>query len=94
MIFQKITGLVSHPLGTPLTDYYSVSEEEMDLLIKWLGSESAKLVRKIRAVHVGHPSLSLCKVWERLEECFGSPEVIEKSFINRLENFQKINNKV
>lgn len=62
------------------------ANEEMDLLIKWLGSESAKHVRRIRAVHVGNLSLSLHKAWEHLEECFGSPEVIEKSLFDTLEN--------
>ena len=55
------------------------ANKEMDLLIKWLGCDSAKHVRRIRAVHVARPTLGLHKAWERLEECFGSSEAIEKS---------------
>ncbi|XP_022522966.2 uncharacterized protein LOC111191682 [Astyanax mexicanus] len=66
------------------------ASEELDLLIKWLGRESAQHVRRIRAVHVGNPSTGLTKAWERLEECFGSPEIIEKSLFERLINFPKV----
>ena len=74
--------------GLNLTD-----SEEMDLLVKWLGAESATQVKRIRAVNVHHPQNGLKMAWDRLNECYGSPEVIENSLFQRLENFPKITNK-
>ncbi len=31
--------------------------------------------------------------WERLEDCFGSPEIIEKSLFDRIDSFPKIGNR-
>ncbi len=67
--------------------------EEMDLLVKWLGAESAEHVRRIRAVHVHCPERGLKMVWNRLDEAYGSPEVIENSLFQRVDNFPKISNK-
>ncbi|KAG7482904.1 hypothetical protein JOB18_033440 [Solea senegalensis] len=67
--------------------------EELDLLTKWLGRESTEHVRRIRSVHVANPALGLQLVWERLEESYGSPEVIERALFVRLENFPKFSNK-
>ncbi|KAK0152820.1 hypothetical protein N1851_005646 [Merluccius polli] len=74
--------------GLNLTD-----SEEMDLLVKWLGTESAEHARKIRAVHVHHPQRGLKMVWDRLDECYGLPEVIENSLFKRLDSFPKISNR-
>ena len=51
--------------------------EEIDLLAKWLRSESSDHVKRIRAVNVNQPERGLRLVWNRLEECYGSPEVID-----------------
>lgn len=67
--------------------------EEMDLLAKWLGSESSDHVKRIRAVNVNQPERGLRMVWNRLEECYGSPEVIESALFKRLDVFPKISNK-
>lgn len=69
------------------------ASEELDLLTKWLGNESSKHAIRIRSVHINNPSLGLVKVWERLQECYGSPEAIEKALFDRLEHFPKITNK-
>ncbi|KAI3358292.1 hypothetical protein L3Q82_014670, partial [Scortum barcoo] len=69
------------------------ASEELDLLTKWLGRESSEHVRRIRSVHVATPAVGLQLVWERLEECYGSPEVIERALFERLENFPKVSNK-
>ena len=74
--------------GLKLTD-----SEEMDLLLKWLGTESAAQVRRIRAVHIHYPERGLKMAWDRLDECYGSPEVIENSLFRRLDGFPKISNK-
>ncbi|XP_058881751.1 uncharacterized protein LOC131737334 [Acipenser ruthenus] len=69
------------------------ASEELDLLTKWLGPQSSEHVKRIRAVHVSQPAAGLKMAWERLEECYGSPEVIEKALFEKLEKFPKISNK-
>ncbi|KAF7705473.1 hypothetical protein HF521_020759, partial [Silurus meridionalis] len=41
--------------------------EEMDLLLKWLGKESAEHIEQIRAIHINRPEAGLAMAWERLE---------------------------
>ncbi|KAK3507778.1 hypothetical protein QTP70_000334 [Hemibagrus guttatus] len=41
----------------------------------------------------GNPDTGLRKAWERLEDCYGSPEIIEKSLFDRVDSFPKISNK-
>ncbi len=67
--------------------------EEMDLLVKWLGNESAGHARRIRAVNVNQPERGLRMVWERLEHCYSSPEAIESALFKRLDTFPRISNK-
>ncbi|XP_066448142.1 uncharacterized protein [Eleutherodactylus coqui] len=70
----------------------SVSEE-VDLLVKWLGNESAEHAKRIRDININYPSRGLKMIWERLEECYGSPEVVENALFKRIEDFPKIPNK-
>ena len=51
--------------------------EEIDLLVKWLGPESSKQVASIKIASASCPSEGLRKAWERLDERYGSPEMIE-----------------
>ncbi|XP_060761029.1 uncharacterized protein LOC132870982 [Neoarius graeffei] len=67
--------------------------EEMDLLIRWLGPESAAHARRIRSVNVRDQAAGLWLVWERLEEMYGSPEAIEGALFTKLDQFPKISNK-
>ena len=67
--------------------------EEMDLLLKWLGKESAEHVEQIRAVHINHPEVGVARIWERLEQRFGSAEVIEDALFKRLDSYPKITNR-
>ncbi|XP_067306911.1 uncharacterized protein [Pseudorasbora parva] len=69
------------------------STEMLDLLIKWLGPESVKHIRRIRSVHVGNPDVALRKAWDRLQECYAAPEVMEKSLFKRLDEFPRISTK-
>lgn len=64
--------------------------EEINLLIKWLGPEQA---RRVKAVNIYHQSAGLDMIWVRLEECYGSPEAIERSLFSRIENFPKLSSK-
>lgn len=67
--------------------------EELDLLTKWLGPESSTHAKRIRSVHVTSPAKAVQVVWQRLEDCYGSPEVIEYALLKRLEDFPRITNK-
>lgn len=67
--------------------------EELDLLVKWLGAESAEHAKRIRSVHVLNPAAGLSTVWQRLEDCYGTPEVIEHALLKKLEDFPKLTNK-
>lgn len=68
-------------------------QEELNLLVKWLGPESSAQAKRIRSVHVNNPRAGVCMVWERLEETYGSPEVIEGALLNKLDTFPAISNK-
>ncbi|KAI4879019.1 hypothetical protein NFI96_009718 [Prochilodus magdalenae] len=72
---------------------YLTASEELDLLIKWLGSPSSNHVMRIRAVYSTNPTVGLHKAWERLEECYGSPEVIERALLERVDNFPNVSQK-
>ncbi|XP_024118967.1 uncharacterized protein LOC112140289 [Oryzias melastigma] len=65
--------------------------QQLDLMIKWLGKESREYVKRIRGVYANNPAAALTKAWERLEECYGAPEVIERSLFERLETFPYLN---
>lgn len=51
--------------------------DEIDLLVKFTGSISQKYVLSLRAAHTKRPALGLVQIWERLEERYGSPEMID-----------------
>ena len=67
--------------------------EELDLLTKWLGKESSNHVRRMRQVHVNNPGAALRKAWDRLSECYASPEVIENALFKKLDMFPRISSK-
>lgn len=69
------------------------AREELDLLTKWLGAESSEQVKRIRAVHVLNPAAGVAMVWQRLEECYGTPEVIEDALFKKIESFPRLTNK-
>lgn len=63
------------------------------MLSKWLGDESSQHAKCLRAAHINNPSFGFAKVWERLQECYGSPEALEKALFDKLERFPRITNK-
>ncbi|XP_042281759.1 uncharacterized protein LOC121906755 [Thunnus maccoyii] len=67
--------------------------EELDLMIKWLGRESSNHVKRIRSVHITNPVTALKKAWDRLQECYAAPEMIERSLFDRLGNFPRVSAK-
>lgn len=64
--------------------------EELDLLTKWLGPESAEHAQRIRSAHINHPAIGLSRIWERLEQCYGSAEAIESALLNKTDCFPRI----
>ncbi|XP_041417427.1 uncharacterized protein LOC121393319 [Xenopus laevis] len=76
-----------------IADLNLTAKEELDLLIKWLGPESADRVKRLRAVHVDYPDAGLAAAWGRLEQTYGSSEAIESALFKRLQSFPKITNK-
>lgn len=69
------------------------AREELDLLCKWLGPKSSEHAKSIRAVHIHDAAAGVRMVWERLEDCYGSPEAIENALLKKLEDFPKIANR-
>jgi hypothetical protein len=64
--------------------------EELDLLIKWLGPDSARQAESIKAASSADPIGGLRKIWDRLDTRYGSPELIEECLRRKLENFPKL----
>ncbi|XP_028822925.1 uncharacterized protein LOC114778148, partial [Denticeps clupeoides] len=67
--------------------------EELDLLVKWLSKESGDHVRRLRSAYATNPTMALRKAWERLQECYAAPEIIEKSLFDRLSSFPRVSSK-
>lgn len=76
-----------------IKDLNITDQEEIDLMIKWLGVESAQQAKGIRSVHVFNPTAALNLLWQRLEESYGSPEVVENALLKKIEYFPKLNNR-
>lgn len=62
-------------------DLSLTAREELDLLTKWLGPKSSVQAKRLRSVHAHNPVAGVHMLWRRLEECFGSPEVIENALL-------------
>ena len=75
-------------------DELQVSDsEQIDLLIKWLGPESTKHAMSIRASNANNPTRGLQRLWQRLDERYGAPEMLEASLTSKLVNFPTLTNK-
>lgn len=67
--------------------------EKLDLLCKWLGPSSSEQARRIRVVHIQNPRAGLRMVWQRLEDIYGSAEVIENALLRKVEQFPRISSR-
>ena len=67
--------------------------EEMDLLVKWLGPSSSKFARSICAANANDPYRGLQSIWERLDERYGRPEMVESALKKKLSAFPQLTNK-
>jgi hypothetical protein len=66
---------------------------ETDLLLKWSGPESQRHVQSIKTANARSPEKGLERIWERLDERYGAPEMILASMRQRLESFFKLTTK-
>ncbi|XP_033755669.1 uncharacterized protein LOC117338425 [Pecten maximus] len=64
--------------------------EELDLLVRWLGPESTKHAISLRAANSSNPSKGLLRLWERLNDRYGSPQMVESALKKKLNNFPKL----
>ncbi|XP_077354332.1 uncharacterized protein LOC144002733 [Festucalex cinctus] len=76
-----------------ITDVGLTLNEELNLLIKWLGPESSQHATRVKAVHISCPSVALEIIWTRLDEVYGSPEAIENSLFSKIDKFPKVSRK-
>ena len=66
--------------------------EQLDLLIKYLGPISQQQARNIRSANANYPATAVRLNWDRLENRYGTPEMIESSIQLRLRTFPKLSN--
>ncbi len=62
--------------------------DHVDLLTKWLGKISKETAGRIRQANPNNPERAMALIWERLDECYGAPELIESSIKSRISDFQ------
>lgn len=66
------------------------ASEEIDLIMKWTGPQSQSQVQSIKAANSNDPNKGLKLIWERLDERFGSPELIDHALKSKLASIPKI----
>ncbi|XP_073772958.1 uncharacterized protein [Danio rerio] len=93
MTSQKASELGNGLSKNAVSGLDLTASEEMDLLVKWLGKESAEHAKRMRSVHINQPLKGLDMIWTRLEECYGAPEVIERALFRRIESFPRISSR-
>lgn len=65
-------------------------QEETDLLVKWLGPESSRQALNLRAANTHNPTRGLMRIWQRLDERYGAPELVESTLRKKINNFPKL----
>ncbi|XP_061170421.1 uncharacterized protein LOC133179742 [Saccostrea echinata] len=64
--------------------------EEIDLLVKWLGPDSQKHALTLKMANISNPERGLHRIWNRLEERFGAAEMVESALKEKLNSFPRI----
>ena len=67
--------------------------EEMDLLVKYLGPVSSHYAISLRAANATQPQRCLVRIWERLDERFACPNMVQASVQKKLDSFPMLSNK-
>nr|XP_022312019.1 uncharacterized protein LOC111117241 [Crassostrea virginica] len=73
-----------------MKDLQVTPTEELDLLVRWLGPESSNQALRMQASHPTNPNMGIKRVWDRLDERYGAPELVEAILKDKLQKFQKI----
>ncbi|XP_070203432.1 uncharacterized protein [Littorina saxatilis] len=73
-----------------MLDLDATPQEELDLLVKYLGPETSRYALSLRASNAANPERGLRTLWERLEERYGSPEIVEACLKARLQQFPQL----
>ena len=74
-------------------DLKASPDEETDMLIKYLGTGSKRHAINFRSVYVSDRALGLVKIWERLDERYGAPELVKHAVVTKLKHFPIITSK-
>ena len=99
LLFSRLTKFDDRPENYPVwkATFQSVVREldigvreELDLLVKWLGHDSVKYAVSARASSSFSPTSGVKKLWDRLDERYGAPEIVEASLNKKLESFPKL----
>ncbi|XP_062594010.1 uncharacterized protein LOC134255492 [Saccostrea cucullata] len=102
MLLKRIHEFDDRPefFGSWKTTFVSVvkelnlsSAEEVDLLIQYLGPESKKSAMSIRSANYSDSSRARDRIWQRLNERYARPELVESSIKQKLMSFPKIASK-
>ncbi|XP_069109080.1 uncharacterized protein [Argopecten irradians] len=67
--------------------------EELDLLGRWLGEESSRQATSLRTANCHNEAQALSRIWSRLDERYGSPELVEAALRQRLDSVSKLSAK-
>ena len=73
-----------------MTELGVAAADELDLLIKYLGKDSTKSALSMKVSNPHDPARGLSLLWSRLDERFGSPELVESALKNKVNKFSKI----
>lgn len=73
-----------------LSDLQVTPLEYLDIMVKWLGPESQRQAKSIRAANIANPQTAIDLIWERLDSRYDSPEVIEDSLQCRLAKLPRL----
>ena len=76
-----------------MEDLQATATEELDLMTKWLGPESSKLVASLRSANSKNAQKAIECMWVRLDERYGSPEIVEAALKSKLAKFPKLTNR-
>ena len=61
--------------------------EQLDFLVKWLGPQSQRQAVSFRQAHPNNPQMATLRIWERIDERYGAPEMVEHSLKKKLADF-------
>lgn len=66
--------------------------EDIDLLVRWLGPESARQPESLQTANLHYAEKGLKCIWKRLDERHGSPELTKSTLKEKIARFTKFGN--